>query len=224
MPEQLPSNEKILDFCRPHYRQGARTLVYPSENAPIAFIKIASPQSGVKSEISNQDFAFNALEALPERERAGIRVPKIYRVVEEASTRYIIMEYVQGQTLKELLDQDISHDLYFNKISKAVKLFLSFEVPDNATPGPVANMPVTNDLSINFQNEDLCFCYSDLFEGNFIFTDKDDLYIVDFEHTGFLPASFMTYALDQPRPACTAIKKDFALLPHENLEAMRVAL
>lgn len=83
-------------------------------------------------------------------------------------------------------------------------------------------MPETNGLKINFQNEELCFCYSDLFEGNFIFTDKGDLYVVDFEHASVLPASFMTYALDQPRPACTAIKKDFAL-PYENLEAMRVA-
>ncbi|KAL5331280.1 hypothetical protein ACEPPN_000810 [Leptodophora sp. 'Broadleaf-Isolate-01'] len=255
MSGQLPSNEKILAFCRTHYRLGARTVVYPSQNAPIAFIKIASSQSGVESEISNQRFAFDALEALPKQERAGIRVPKIYRVLEKASTRYIIMEYVQGQTLDELLDQDILHDLHFNQISKAIKLFLSFEVPVNATPGPIgggiirhplfkdaiasieyasvnalqghvqalANMPETNNLNINFHNEDLCFCYSDLFEGNFIFTNKGDLYIVDFEHAGFLPASFMTYALDQPRPVCIAIKNDFAFLPYENLEAMRVA-
>lgn len=83
-------------------------------------------------------------------------------------------------------------------------------------------MPETNGLSVNFRNEELCFCYSDLFEGNFIFTDNGDLYVVDFEHASILPASFMTYALDQPRPACIAIKKDFAL-PYENLEAMRVA-
>ncbi|KAH9215834.1 hypothetical protein DL95DRAFT_445655 [Leptodontidium sp. 2 PMI_412] len=154
----------------------------PSQNAPIAFIKIASSQSGVESEISNQKFAFNALEALSEQKRTGIHVLKIYRVLEEASTRYIIMEYVQGQTLEELLDQDILHDLFFNQISKAIKLFLSFEVPVNATPGTI-----------------------------------------DFELAGFLPASFMTYALDQPRPSCTAIKNDFAFLPYENLEAIRVA-
>ncbi|KAG4429683.1 hypothetical protein IFR05_014838 [Cadophora sp. M221] len=165
------------------------------------------------------------------------------------------MEYVQGQTLKELLDQDILHDLYFNQISKAMKLFLSFEVPDNATPGPIgggtirhfffkdtvalieyssvdalqyhvqalANMPATNGLKVNFENEDLCFYYSNFFEGNFIFTNKGDFYIVDFEHAGVLPARFITYALDQPRPACTAIKKEFTFLPYENLEAMRVA-
>lgn len=135
MSVQLPSDEIILDFCRPHYRRGARTVVYPSHHAPVAFIKIA--QSGVEAETSNQQFAFKALEALHEQERAGIRVPKIYRVLEEASTRYIIMEYVQGQTLKDLLDQDISQDFYFNQISKAIKLFLSFEVPGNAAPGPI---------------------------------------------------------------------------------------
>ncbi|KAH6703277.1 hypothetical protein BKA61DRAFT_195272 [Leptodontidium sp. MPI-SDFR-AT-0119] len=146
MSVQLPSNEKTLAFCRTHYRQGARTVVYPSQNAPIAFIKIASSQSSVESEISNQKFAFNALEALSEQERTGIYVLKIYRVLEEASTRYIIMEYVQGQTLEELLDQDILHDLFFNQISKAIKLFLSFEVPVNATPGTIGRGTIRHPL------------------------------------------------------------------------------
>ncbi|KAH6714389.1 hypothetical protein BKA61DRAFT_575161 [Leptodontidium sp. MPI-SDFR-AT-0119] len=217
MSVQLPSNEKILAFCRTHYRLGARTVVYPSQNAPIAFIKIASSQSAVESEISNHRFAFDALEALPKQERAGIRVPKIYRVLEEASTRYIIMEYVQGQTLNELLDQDILHDLHFNQISKAIKLFLSFEVPVNATPGPIGGGIIRHPL---FKD---AIASIESLRGNFIFTNKGDLYIVDFEHAGFLPASFMTYALDQPRPVCIAIKNDFAFLPYENLEAMRVA-
>ncbi|KAK0111923.1 hypothetical protein ONS96_001190 [Cadophora gregata f. sp. sojae] len=146
MSVQLPSNEEILKFCRAYYRHGARTVVYPSHNAPIAFIKIAGSQSGVESEISSQKFAFNALEALHEQERIGIHVPKIYRVLEEASTRYIVMEYVQGQTLKDLLNHDILHDLYFNQVSRALKLFLSFEVPENASPGPIGGGTIRHPL------------------------------------------------------------------------------
>ena len=79
-----------------------------------------------------------------------------------------------------------------------------------------------NNLKIDFRKEDLCFYFSDLYEGNFIFTDECELYILDFHHAGFLPTSFMTYAFDQPRPVCEAIKGKF-VLPEENLSAMRVA-
>ncbi|KAL2072452.1 hypothetical protein VTL71DRAFT_11795 [Oculimacula yallundae] len=217
MSVQLPSNENILDFCRLYYRSGARTVVYPSYDAPIAFIKIV--QSGVESEIANQKFAFNALEALHEQERAGIRVPKIYRVLEAASTRYIIMEFPYNAAPRPIGGGIIRHPLFKDTIA-------SIEYPSvdllQSHIKALANMPRTNSLDINFRNEDLCFCYSDLFEGNFIFTNEGDLYVVDFEHASVLPASFITYALDQPRPAYIAIKNNISL-PYENLEAMKVA-
>ncbi|KAH6675107.1 hypothetical protein B0J14DRAFT_29184 [Halenospora varia] len=213
--------------------------------------------SGMMAEMLNQDFAFKALERMPQQKRAGIRVPKVYRVIEKAQIVYIVMEYVNGKTLKESLEEGISHDKlqdYYNQIAKAIELFISIKVPDGVTPGPVgggiikhplfkdtiasieytsfddlqqhvnnvANLPETNNLKIDFREEDICFCFSDLYEGNFIFTDEDDLYILDFHHAGFLPVSFMTYAFDQPRPVCEAIKGKF-VLPQENLPAMRVA-
>jgi hypothetical protein len=61
-----------------------------------------------------------------------------------------------------------------------------------------------------------------MYEGNFIFTDAGDLYIIDFEHAAFLPESFMTYAFDQPRVVCAKIKDRFSL-PLGNLKAMKVA-
>lgn len=68
----------------------------------------------------------------------------------------------------------------------------------------------------------MCFCFADLYEGNFIFTESNSLYVVDFHHVSFLPTSFMTYALDQPRPVCAAIRDKFPL-PRNNLAAMKVA-
>ena len=72
-----------------------------------------------------------------------------------------------------------------------------------------------NNLKTDFSKESLCFCFSDLYEGNIIFTDANILYIVDFDHASFLPTSFMTYTLDQPRPVCEAIKNKLDL-PHQN--------
>ena len=77
-------------------------------------------------------------------------------------------------------------------------------------------------MNVDFQNENLCFCFSDLYEGNFIFTNKCDLYIIDFHHVAFLPTSFMAYALEQPHPVCKALRTKLDL-PQENLRAMKVA-
>jgi hypothetical protein len=68
----------------------------------------------------------------------------------------------------------------------------------------------------------MCFCFTDLFEGNFIFTGSGNLHIVDYYHTSFLLTSFITYTLNQPRPICAAIKDEFKL-PQKCLTAMKVA-
>lgn len=46
------------------------------------------------------------------------------------------------------------------------------------------------------------------------------VYVVDFEHVSVLPESFMTYALDRPRPICQAIR-DKCSLPQTNLDPLR---
>ena len=142
LPPQLPTDDEIIAFCRAQHDLGERsnTFAYPSRNTAIAYIKHGSRKSGIMAEMLNQVFAFDALECMPQQERAGILVPKIYRVIERAATVYIVMEYANGRTLKELLEESISHEQlqdYYNKIAKAIKLFISFKVPDDVTPGPV---------------------------------------------------------------------------------------
>jgi len=143
MPTQLPTDDEIIAFCEGQRALGeySHTLAYPSRNAAIALIKYGGRPFGMMAEMLNQDFAFNALEGMPQQRRAGIHVPKIYRVIEEgADGVYIVMEYVNGKTLKELLEEGVSHDQlqeYYNQIAKAIELFLSIKVPDGVTPGPV---------------------------------------------------------------------------------------
>jgi serine/threonine protein kinase len=142
MPTQLPTDNEIVAFCKEQRALGEQgnTYAYPSRNAAIAFIKCGSRKSGMVAEMLNQNFAFDALEDMPEQKRAGIHVPKIYRVIEVAATVYIVMEYVNGKALKELLEEGASDDQlqqYYNQIAKAIKLFISIKVPDGVTPGPV---------------------------------------------------------------------------------------
>lgn len=70
---------------------------------------------------------------------------------------------------------------------------------------------------------DLCFYYSDLFPGNFIITDAGDLCLVDFDQAGFLPVSFMSYALTQSHWSSwlMAEVQKIMMLPEHNLDAMK---
>lgn len=249
--------------------------MYPPES-PIACIKYKSLGHGITEEARNQRFALQALQQIPEEERKGIRIPEIYRVIETTSAVYIVMEYVPGKTLHELIEREgglvtKALDEQFNQIEKALRLFLSFKVPDKVAPGPVgggiirhpifkdyeasieyssvselqdhvfkvtyirtiamitpakllqvANCRTKIDIPLDFTGEDMCFCFSDLFEGNFIFTETGSLYVVDFTDVSFLPTSFMTYAFDQRWPACQIMRDRFDL-PQGNLRAMRLA-
>ncbi|KAH9212293.1 hypothetical protein DL95DRAFT_246645, partial [Leptodontidium sp. 2 PMI_412] len=164
---------------------------------------------------------------------SSLHVPQIYRCIERGSMVYIVMEYIQGRTIHELL-KDFPEGLLedkFDRISKAIDLLLSVRIPPNVAPGPVgggtikhpifkdstasteyksvnelqqhisrvANRMPDNNCEIDFSDDKLCLCFSDLYEGNFIFRENGDLYLVDFEGLSYLPSSFMAYALNQPR-------------------------
>lgn len=69
--------------------------------------------------------------------------------------------------------------------------------------------------------KDLCFYYSDLFPGNFMFTAAGNLYVIDFDQAGFLPLSFMSFALAESRWSPGLWIKDILRLPEHNLDAMK---
>ena len=139
---ELPTDSEIVAFCHTQQASGnySPTYIYPSREAPTAFIKHGGKDYSVMSEVANQKFAYNTLKSMPRQKTTNILIPQIYHVFEQDKVVYIVMEYVAGETLKELLDRKLSHDQLdecYNKIAQAIKLFLSFKVPDNTAPGPV---------------------------------------------------------------------------------------
>lgn len=62
---------------------------------------------------------------------------------------------------------------------------------------------------------------SDFFDGNFIFTNSGDLCIIDFDQAGFLPQSFIMFAMAESRWYPGNWIKDILRLPEDNLDAMR---
>ena len=49
-------------------------------------------------------------------------------------------------------------------------------------------------LAVDLAREPIVLCYSDLFPGNFIIDDKDNITIIDFSDTSIVPLSFVKYA------------------------------
>ncbi|KAM5347067.1 hypothetical protein ACJ41O_010072 [Fusarium nematophilum] len=243
-----------------HYIKNDRTYAlygfgYPIDN-PIVYIKHGRHYDrGVDAEARNQRWAYEALQKMSQSEREGIHIPEIYRVVSLKTWTIIIMEFVPGKTLGDLEDDNRGYrdrlGGHYDKIEKALKLFLRLPVPEDASPGPYGGGLIRHPLFKDYQStieyptvellemhlnklatwfgadapklvleRKLHFIFSDLYSGNFMFTDRGDLYVIDFERANFLPLSFMTYAMIQWRGVCWLLKERFSL-PEENLEVMR---
>ena len=140
---QLPEDDEIVNAC---IQQSAvqdncyGTLVYPSLDAPIAFIKYGPEQCGMMAQMRTQTYAWNALKQIPQQKR-DVQIPEIYHVIQRDEITYIIMEYVQGETLEELLAKNTLDDCQkeYSQISKAMKTLLSIEVPKGCAPGPIGS-------------------------------------------------------------------------------------
>jgi hypothetical protein len=99
---QLLSDSEIVAVCgqqSTHNGTSYNSLVYPSIENPIAFIKYGPAKLGIIEEKRNQVFAFEMLQSLPLQTRRGIQIPEIYSVIEEEGMVYVVMEYVRGQAL-----------------------------------------------------------------------------------------------------------------------------
>ena len=159
---QLPSDNEIIDACDrnpPCHENGdaIRGLMYPPQ-APIFWIKYGLRSEGRDAEARTHDFTFRALERIPQSEREGIRIPEVYRIFTDdypsgESMVYIVMKYVPGKTLLQILrdtpNQRLEH--LYDRIAKAIRLFLSFEVPHDATPGPYGGGLIRHPLFKDYQ-------------------------------------------------------------------------
>jgi hypothetical protein len=75
---------------------------------------------------------------------------------------------------------------------------------------------------VDFSNEPLLCYYSDIYRDNFPVDTHGQLWVIDFQETGVLPASFMSFALRQHplHPLRSPIIKTIPLPKSSNLGAM----
>ncbi|OAA64557.1 hypothetical protein SPI_03204 [Niveomyces insectorum RCEF 264] len=204
-------------------QHGVNGFVYPPV-APLFFVKYAS--HGLE-EAANQQFVYDALQAMPAEQRQGVRVPKIYRVLHNG---FIIMELVRGKTLKELIEAwkiagepgPVSWP-YFAKVSQGLQLLASLSPPAGAAPGPVGGGTIRHPFFVKadfyapmvYDSIDTLEHYLNqaslqtglvvtllwrklFFPVNNQGEGADSLCIIDFSDAGFLPPEFLAYALAQP--------------------------
>ncbi|POS75959.1 hypothetical protein DHEL01_v205642 [Diaporthe helianthi] len=228
-------------------------FVFPPVH-PVAYVKFGL-LSERRAELRNHEYAFKALKAMPQNQTQGIIIPEVYRSFEYGERLFIIMEYIPGRTLEQLVQQpgwESQQPSVSNEIARAIKLLMSIKPPPGQKPGPVRGGQIRHPLfkdntsyleynsideleehlnkvsTLRFKDSPtvrlerkLCFYYSDFFAGNFIFTDSGDLCIIDFDQAGFLPESFMMFALADSSWYPALWIKDILGLPQDNLEAMR---
>lgn len=154
-PEEIEHAWKHTPGLKPngHAETG---FPYPTE-APLAYVKFGFPTciEYSQAEVRNQIFAYDALQKLPPEARQGVHVPEVYRTVEIGRRLFVIMEYVAGKSLAQIVGDDETWEAHgeevTNKICQGMKLLLSLPVPQDAKPGPVGGGIIHHTIFKDFE-------------------------------------------------------------------------
>ena len=128
----LPGIYEIIAFCR---QNGFETngLKYPPNKSPIVYIKYGGRVN--MGEMRTQLHVFNAFNEMTPA--SGVKAPEIYLAFEYEGETYIVMEYVHGQTVAELLRDPFNNaNWIYDLVAKAVTHLVGIPVPSDARPGP----------------------------------------------------------------------------------------
>ncbi|KAK3938724.1 hypothetical protein QBC46DRAFT_389656 [Diplogelasinospora grovesii] len=117
-------------------------FAYPEDN-PLVWIKFGEG-SDIVPEARTHRYAFRMLQQVPEEQRRNIYIPEVYRCITYLERAYMVMEYVRGRTMADLKCDTAFRAAFtaaggqphLDMLDRAIKLLLSFPVPENAAPGP----------------------------------------------------------------------------------------
>jgi hypothetical protein len=125
-----PGKEEIIHLCR---QKGPTSngLKYPPNGTPIAYIKYG--RGVTMGEAWAQLYAFEQM-----KDQLGAKIPRIYRAFQDGCWTFILMEYIEGKTVGELLQEpSADHDWIYNQVADAVRQMLGFPVPEGVSLGPI---------------------------------------------------------------------------------------
>ncbi|CAA7259041.1 unnamed protein product [Cyclocybe aegerita] len=145
-PADLPPRERIVQRCGTGCFQNG--ICFKIEGIPRFWIKYGTDIT--LGEAHTQDQVAQIVNADP---TSAVRVPKVYLVFSRERCRYIIMEYVAGDTVASRRLSDgkyVKDDLA--AVAAAVKQLISIRVPAGASPGHVGGGPIGHDFFLDGQS------------------------------------------------------------------------
>lgn len=148
----LPCPDEVLALCAEKEKERLRMVYgptgfkYPLNGSPIAYIKFGGCVS--QGEVRTQRYVFNVFRQMMDASGSGPKVPEVYRSFERGGQCYIVMEFVDGETVKEYL-RDSSAETkrwIYDQVANAMRQILEVPVPFGSRPGPVGGGFFYNDL------------------------------------------------------------------------------
>jgi len=233
----LPTDDTIVEFCRQYGRSSNGYLydglAYKLNGGGTVWVKHGYHVQ--LAEARTQDHAFKAFQKMAEMGLGtDARIPEVYRFFERDRQTYIIMEYIDGETVKQRLQNSTDDpSLIYSKVSDALNQLLSITAPQNLPClGPIGGGPIHhlffmdyvsaieydtvekleqhvnailkrgnygkgyNRPAVDFKHDKVIFSFSDFNLDNFMIDKEGKVYILDFQHAGYLPESFMNLAVN----------------------------
>ncbi|KAH8762967.1 kinase-like domain-containing protein [Hyaloscypha finlandica] len=249
----LPTTDEVIELCRQNGFD-TNVLKYPPNKSPIAYIKYGgranmgevrtqhyvsnilnetTPASGVKAPEVYLAFEYDdetyivmeyihgqtAAELLRDRSKRDW----IYDLVAKAVTDLIEIPVPEDARPGPVGGGYIHH--WFFRDNDAPREYASIdELQHHINKMLVFGAFGGSKEKVDFSNEQLCFCYSDIWEHNFIITEARQIYVIDFGDAAFLPTSFMSLVLQNPKGLLLPnISSRISFPESPNLNAMRRA-
>lgn len=167
------SEDEIWSVAQTQKRPGAALLcaplafAYPPSNKdPKFFVKCAEigGSSLLEAEKRNHEFAYETLHRLGPQQPASeqwsllVCVPEIYRAFGYRGFYFLVMEFISGRTLNELLNvragdgagSQADESTLYRYIAEGIRL-LSVKAPPGAKPGPVGGGIIRHPLFKGFE-------------------------------------------------------------------------
>ncbi|BCS25047.1 uncharacterized protein APUU_41491A [Aspergillus puulaauensis] len=239
----LPSKDQVVELCR-QKGLGYNHLTYTTVNGKIFFIKY----NNIKMAEAHAQLFFST--CINANSQSSIRIPELYLawLPDHSSSAYLVMEYIdihhfasdeeRAKALSELIAVKpppgvfgnfgppggyIRHMFFKDRV--AAKIYSSVQELQDSINHLLQNLSSGNGQdygTVDFSNEPLLYYYSDIYRENFPVDQSGNLWVIDFDTTGVLPASFASWPLDTKykHPLPIPIRRTIPLGTSKNLKPM----
>lgn len=127
----IPTGDELIRLCTGDVMGFSQHLAYPP-HAPQLWIKYG--RTVMPNEVPAQMMAYRGLQKLQSR----VRIPKVYYTCSYKWVTYIVMEYIPGKTMGQLLKEHPTEKQNIcNLVAYGLEELLRIPVPPDARPAAI---------------------------------------------------------------------------------------